>query len=153
MTTKEQETKALEKIRAIVAGLGEDSYLAAAFEGCFELAEENIANDWACTPQIRRSEMNAAIDKLNDQIEQLDEQILQRDNQIERLNSLSLESERVIDRMKQMAASQSCEFVRLREKIDSLEEENEALIDGAETQAQRILELKAKLYDYMSAQK
>ena len=47
MTTKEQERKALAKIRKIVEELGEDSYVATAFEGCFEKAEENIENDWA----------------------------------------------------------------------------------------------------------
>ncbi|MBQ3326184.1 MAG: hypothetical protein IJG86_00175 [Clostridia bacterium] len=44
--TKEQEKKALEKIRKIVADLGADSYIGIAFEGCFEDAEENIENDW-----------------------------------------------------------------------------------------------------------
>lgn len=41
-TTKEQERKALEKIKALVEQLGPDSYLATAFEGCFEIAAENM---------------------------------------------------------------------------------------------------------------
>jgi len=53
MTTKEQERKALEKIRKIVEELGENSYVATAFEGCFEVAEENIDNDWACSMKQR----------------------------------------------------------------------------------------------------
>lgn len=53
MTTKEQERKALEQIRKIVAGLGEGSYIATAFEGCFEIAAENIENDWACSMKQR----------------------------------------------------------------------------------------------------
>ena len=47
MTTKEQELKAL------VAELGEDSYIATAFEGCFEVAEDNIKNDFACSMKQR----------------------------------------------------------------------------------------------------
>ena len=47
MTTKEQERKALEKIKKIVAELGQDSYVGTAFDGCFELAESNIENDFA----------------------------------------------------------------------------------------------------------
>lgn len=47
MTTKEQERKALEKIKKIVAELGPDSYVGTAFEGCFEDAETNIENDFA----------------------------------------------------------------------------------------------------------
>lgn len=53
MTTKEQERKALEQIRKIVAGLGEDSYIGMAFEGCFEVAEQNIDNDWGCSMKQR----------------------------------------------------------------------------------------------------
>lgn len=49
MTTKAQERTALEKIKKIVNDLGEDSYVAMAFEGCFEIAEENIDNDWGCS--------------------------------------------------------------------------------------------------------
>lgn len=45
--TKQQERAALEKIRKIVAELGPDSYIATAFAGCFEIAEENIENDFA----------------------------------------------------------------------------------------------------------
>lgn len=46
IASKEEERKALEKIRQIVERLGPDSYVAAAFDGCFEMAEENITNDW-----------------------------------------------------------------------------------------------------------
>lgn len=53
MTTKEQERKALAQIRKIVEGLGADSYVATAFEGCFEIAESNIENDWACSMKQR----------------------------------------------------------------------------------------------------
>ena len=47
--TKQQERDTLEKIRKMVEQLGPDSYLATAFEGCFDLAAENIDNDWACS--------------------------------------------------------------------------------------------------------
>ncbi len=44
---KDQERKALEQIKKIVEELGKNSYIGAAFEGCFEIAEENIDNDSA----------------------------------------------------------------------------------------------------------
>ena len=49
ITTKDQECKILEEIKQMVAKLDENSYLAAAFTGAFELAEQNIENDWNCT--------------------------------------------------------------------------------------------------------
>lgn len=53
MTTKAQERKALEQIRKIVADLGDDSYVATAFEGCFDIAEQNIELDMACSMKGR----------------------------------------------------------------------------------------------------
>lgn len=47
MTTKEQERQAIQKIRKIVEGMGENSYLATAMEGVLETAEENIEYDAA----------------------------------------------------------------------------------------------------------
>lgn len=53
VTSKEQERKALKKIMDIVASLGEDSYVATAFEGCFEIAAQNIEDDFACSMKQR----------------------------------------------------------------------------------------------------
>jgi len=47
MTTKQQERDALNKIRKIVAELGENSYIATAFQGIFNYAEQNIEFDAA----------------------------------------------------------------------------------------------------------
>ena len=51
--SKQQERDALDQIRAIVDTLEPDSYLATAFAGCFEDAEENIKNDFACSMKQR----------------------------------------------------------------------------------------------------
>lgn len=62
MTTKEQERKALEQIKKIVAGLGENSYVGTAFAGCFEDAEQNIEYDAAFSMkgQLELTERTAA---------------------------------------------------------------------------------------------
>lgn len=64
MTTKEQELKALAQIKKIVNSLGEDSYIAMAFEGCFEIAEENIQNDWGCSMKQRAESAEKLVSKL-----------------------------------------------------------------------------------------
>lgn len=51
--TKEQERKALVKIRKIVEELGEGSYVGTAFEGCFRDAEDNIEDDAAYSMKAR----------------------------------------------------------------------------------------------------
>ena len=64
MTTKAQERAALEKIRKIVAGLGENSYIGTAFDGCFEIADQNIEYDFADSfkgrLQLAEEELKAA---------------------------------------------------------------------------------------------
>lgn len=72
-TTKEQERKALEKIRKIVFDLGEVSYLKMAFDGCFEIAESNIDNDFGESPK--------------DNLECAEKEIKERDNRIEQLSN------------------------------------------------------------------
>lgn len=47
MTTKEQERRAIEKIKKIMEELGENSYVGFAMEGVLELAEDNIRDDAA----------------------------------------------------------------------------------------------------------
>lgn len=94
MTTKAQEREALAKIREIVAGLGEDSYVGKAFEGCFEIAEENIENDFVSSMKhlyelaqqgldsyrkradelaLERDQLSAEVDRLTAQLEREEE--------------------------------------------------------------------------------
>ena len=77
IATKQQERAALEKIRKIVAELGPDSYIATAFDGCFEDAEANIENDWALsmkdrwiTSDRKLNDANGTIEELLDQLEE-----------------------------------------------------------------------------------
>lgn len=64
--TKQQERDTLEKIRKMVEQLGPDSYLATAFEGCFDLAAENIDNDWACSMADRARNAEKRVAELED---------------------------------------------------------------------------------------
>lgn len=61
MTTKEQEFKALERIKKIIDDLGKDSYIGTAFEGCFEIAKSNIENDWACSMKQRWTSVDSKL--------------------------------------------------------------------------------------------
>lgn len=83
MTSKETERKALAQIRKIVEGLGENSYIGMAFEGCFEIAERNIENDWGCSMLQRAT---SAEQKL---------ELSERENK--RLNSRVLDLQKTID--------------------------------------------------------
>lgn len=62
--TKDQERETLEKIKAMVAELGPQSYLATAFDGAFEDAEENIENDFAFS-------MKGRVESLEEQLREM----------------------------------------------------------------------------------
>lgn len=92
-TTKEQELKALDQIKKIVADLGENSYIGAAFEGCFEIAEYNIENDSACSMKQRTEAATKDADILLQSVNRL-----LADLQEVRLKAHRLEKELEIER-------------------------------------------------------
>lgn len=57
MTTKEQERTALNKIRNILGTLDADGWVNTAFKGVCDIAQENIDNDFACSPVERVEEL------------------------------------------------------------------------------------------------
>lgn len=74
-TTKKQELKALDQIKKIVADLGESSYIGTAFEGCFEIAEENIRNDFFCSMKQRAEAAKKDADNLQQSTNRLSENL------------------------------------------------------------------------------
>lgn len=142
MTTKEQERKALEKIRKIVEELGENSYVGTAFDGCFEIAEDNIENDFGCSMKQRAETAE----------EKLEAASIIRGN-LERENEdLRIKNKLLGERIEQH--DKNYEDLRLMKeeyKQNALENwnkyreaQNALLVAEA-----KITELKAKLYDYM----
>ena len=75
MATKRNELETLEVIRQLVSDLGEQSYLATAFEGCFEDAEANIENDFGDSWKRRCESAERKLDEAQAEIESLREQL------------------------------------------------------------------------------
>lgn len=75
MTTKERERQALAQIRKIVAVLGEESYIGKAFEGCFEIAEENINNDFMISMKERYDTATYREDTLRTKVGELSAEV------------------------------------------------------------------------------
>ena len=69
--TKDQERSALDQIRKIIESLGPDSYIGAAFEGCFDIAESNIENDLLYGTGICLAELQECRKKLEQKEEEL----------------------------------------------------------------------------------
>ena len=146
MTSKEQEFQTLEKIKKLVADLGEDSYIGFAFEGCFEVAEENIRNDFACSMKQRAETAEAKAVKAESGAHDCAEALKTvRDRMAEMLNE--------IEAYKRQAVTAEARAYKAKLELEDLREQLEAnkQQETTDTKDLEILKLKAKLYDMMSA--
>lgn len=79
MTTKEQERKALARIKKIIDEVSEgnptNSYIGMAFEGCIEDAEQNIENDWGLSWKQRAEAAEARVRQLEGNVDTLNARI------------------------------------------------------------------------------
>lgn len=144
--TKQQERDTLEKIRKMVEQLGPDSYLATAFEGCFDLAAENIDNDWACSMADRARNAEKRVAELE--------------------NKLS-EAVKDYEAAHAVAEEKDAEIAKLKDQLKQIQEtarwngqrcDEEATAAGesqrrAEAAEAEVIQLKAKLYDLLVAGK
>lgn len=87
MTTKEQERQAIQKIKKIVEGMGENSYLATAMEGVLETAEENIEYDAAFSLKGRAEVAEKEASELKKENEEFRKALEIAEERIEKLDS------------------------------------------------------------------
>lgn len=133
MTTKEQERKALAKIRTIVAELGENSYIGTAFKGAWELAEQNIDDDAAFSVDFYKDFYYAAdkdIKGLRTELERMTKRYEGADNERRRM-------EEMIDRE--------------RDEYHALECRSGVFESNLSAANYEIIQLKARLYDSMQS--
>ena len=144
MTTKEQERKALEQIRKIVAGLGEGSYIATALDGMFEDAEENIENDFALSWKDRAQTAERRLAELttdyNRQISEMSARRVEAENKLADVEKMLIDARAARDK----AEKENDEW-RIAYNAEADEHTN-AKATIAKQEAE-IIRLKAKLYD------
>ena len=140
IATKEQERKALEQIRKIVEGLGENSYVGTALEGMLEDAEENIENDFALSWKSRAELATEKYEKAKADLEKLHDKMEQTQRSYEYIKGSYLEeSERVFkyQTLYNEAATNSCERLAKMNEYKKVIEEQEL----------EMIKLKARLCD------
>ena len=143
MATKEQERKALEQIKKIVEGLGENSYIGTAFEGCFEIAEDNIKNDFACSMKQAKEMAEKQFVEAKDIIKCREQELADREKEVRELRKTA-------DMLNSMRNE-------LLERLHSTEEAGSKIVDErsalsikCKEQEEEIIRLKAKLYDLIT---
>jgi len=154
MTTKEQERKVLAQVRKLVDGLGEDSYVGTAFEGCWEIAEQNIENDWACSMKDRAESAERKLNALE----------LRYKQDMERMTATKEHLEKSRNEAQEKAAQNFQEALKQADKARTLEamirESEQAGMEQMAAQAEKdgeieelkleIMKLKARLFDLMN---
>lgn len=108
--TKDQEREALEKIKAIVEALGPDSYIGTALEGCFEIAEENIENDFACSMKQRVEAVVVENTRLKEKVKELEGKLAESEKDYEAAHAAAHE----------VAEEKDAEIAYLKGKVASL---------------------------------
>lgn len=148
--TKQQERDTLEKIRKMVERLGPDSYLAAAFEGCFSLAAENIENDWACSMADRARRAEKRAEELEDK---LAESMKDYEAAHAAAHAVAEEKDAENARLKARIQELLKDSEHGREYIDTLSARAREAQRRAEAAEAEVIHLKAKLYDLLVAGK
>lgn len=138
--TKEQERKAVEKIRKIVSELGEGSYVGTALEGCLEDAESNIENDFGDSMKRRWEYAEAQLKTAREEIASLKNELAESEKDYEAAHAAAHE----------IAEQKDAEIEALRKQVleaDDLEsllilaiERKTALDEETKNAAERIVE-------------
>lgn len=144
MTTKAEEYKALEQIKKIVSALGADSYIAIAFEGCFEVAEGNIDNDFACS-------MKQRAESAERQAQQKIKEAEASKAEVKRLEGINKEMRRDLEGTEQTLANErkqnAEEISRLNGIISECHRDLEGIGQQIADLKAEIIRLKAQVYD------
>lgn len=150
--TKAEEYETLRKIQEILEGFDpEDTYIGKAFEGCVEQADENLCSDQMMSYKGRYDNVSEQLHAANVRIIELTKTLNQKDDTIARLedakNQLSKEIEKV-KKNEQIAIKEFHKWLNEYRGLDSTFKETWLKLEKAQTE---ILELKAKLYDVITA--
>ena len=138
--TKEQERKVLEQIRKMVEELGTDSYIAMAFEGCFEIAESNIDNDFGCSMKQRAESAERKVETAvqGEKAAEKDRDYFQKE-----ASRLSWIVEELEEEKRNLAKEQREMGEKYSETVSKCKEQQER----ADRLEDENIRLKAKLYD------
>lgn len=144
MTTKAEEYKALDQIKQIVSALGADSYIATAFEGCFEVAEGNIDNDFACS-------MKQRAESAERQAQQKIKEAEASKAEVKRLEGINKEMRRDLEGTEQTLANERKQNAEEIRRLNGIISECHRDLEGTGQQIAdlkaEIIRLKAQVYD------
>ena len=157
--TKAEEYEALRKIQEILKDFDpKETYVGKAFDGCVELAEENICNDWLYSWKGRYLDEQLKNLRLSDKVEALTKTLNRKDDAIARLEDAKNQLESQIVGEALIRRDYEARIGQMESDYKALQISYEGLKAAKKQEAaaevhalrQTIIELKAKLYDLMT---
>ena len=140
-----EEREALTKIREILECFDpEDTYIGKAFEGCVEQADENLSSDFMMSYKGRYDNVSEQLHAAKVRIIELTKTLNQKDDAIARLEDAKDQLSGEINRLIRTLDHKNAACTDLESRLAEAKE-------TADDLRQTILELKAKLYDMMTA--
>ena len=138
--TKEQERQALAEIKKMVEALGKGSYIAAAFTGVFELAEQNIDGDLFLSYPDELEHTAHGREEIRKSAEKYAQDAVDATQRADHLQKTLTEAETARDEaQKELADTQA--------ELEDLQKTNATLTETICKQATQIVSLKARLFD------
>lgn len=155
--TKAEEYEALIQIRKILKDFDpEDTYIGKAFEGCVELAKENIDNDWMLSFQSRYENRDRDAAKLDEILTKTTDKLRESEEARVDLTKELNQKNDTIARYIDVVQGKDREISRLKEVRNETYKDLEGKLEEAQRQIsdlkQTTLKLKAKLYDMMTGE-
>lgn len=152
MSTKAEERTALKKIREIIDGLGgAESYIGMAFEGCFEIAEDNINNDFGRSMKQMLDSEQLRVRELLDAITGWKNEANELRSLLEKAKAENKDNIRQADEYKAWAekriTDEEAEKVHYKECLAEMNEEVLEMRGRVQEAEMEVIELKARLYD------
>ena len=158
--TNTQEREALQKIEEILEDFSpEDTYIGKAFEGCVEQARANFVNDgmeswkgWYLDEQAKNCQLSDRLADLSKQLNLKDDAIARLEDAKNQLESQIVGEELIRRDYDARIGQMESDYKALQISYEDLKAAKKQEV-AAEVHAlsQTILELKAKLYDMMTA--
>lgn len=150
--TKEQERETLEKIKAMVAELGPQSYLATALDGVFEDAEQNIEYDAAFSMKARVESAEGKVKDLEDQVTEGKQRIAQLERALANEEAKARSTNAGVEELLQKDEERKAAIIRMEAELAEARTSAGDAQRRAEEAEGQVVQLKAKLYDFMTAQ-
>ena len=117
--TKQQERDTLAKIKSMVEELGPESYIATAFAGCFEIADQNIEYDFGDSMKGRYESSTKEVEKLRKRLAEANSRVGELEASQKEADAARISLQRELEQAREkMLSPELCRRIREMVNVD-----------------------------------